>query len=169
MSKDLVVQTQYGQSKLQPENIKGMAFSPTHLGRVAMLLWDGTVLRGQLERKVLSFKIDPGPTLDLYIGQCVELGRNQALPPKEIRDKLLKFVGQLGAESYKDRQAASEELLKMGKGIVPLLRKHLSASDPEVRQRIEDVIEKLGGQDGPPAPAGGNMNGFPEQMLINRR
>jgi len=45
----------------------------------------------------------------------------------------------------------------MGKGIVPILQKHLSASDPEVRQRIEDVIEKLGGGgDKPPEnPQGG--------------
>jgi hypothetical protein len=45
----------------------------------------------------------------------------------------------------------------MGKGIVPILQKHLSASDPEVRQRIEDVIEKLGGRTETPAnnPQGG--------------
>jgi len=165
-AEDLVVRTQYGQVKLKPENVKGIAFSPTHIGRVAMLLWDGSVLRGQCERQVLPFKIDPGPTLELYIGQCVRLGRNQALPPKEIREKLLKLIGQLGAESYKDRQAASEELMKMGKGIVPLLRKHLSANDPEVRQRIEDVIEKLGGQTKPTAPAGSNMNGIPREIFF---
>ncbi len=158
VSKTLVVQTQYGEVKLKPENIKGIALSPSHLGRVAMLLWDGSVLRGQCQQEVLSFKIDPGPPIDLHIGQCVQIRRNQALPPKDIREKLLKFVGQLGAESYKDRQAASAELVKMGKGIVPLLQQHLSASDPEVRQRLEDIIEKLGGQDKSTTPAGGNMN-----------
>ncbi len=168
VSEDLTVQTQYGQVKLKPENVKVIALSPTHLGRVAMLLWDGTVLRGQCKQEVLSFKIDPGPTLDLYIGQCVQLGRNQALPPKEIRDKLLKLVGQLGAESYKDRQAASKGLIKMGKGIVPLLQKHLTASDPEIRQRLEDVIEKLGGKATPANPGGGNMNGMPPGMIIRR-
>jgi len=167
VSKDLTVQTQYGLVKLQPENVKGISLSQTHLGRVAMLLWDGTVLRGQCKQEVLSFKIDPGPTLGLYIGQCVQIGRNQALPPKEIREKLLKLVGQLGAESYKDRQTASKELMKMGKGIVPLLKKHLSANDPEIRQRIEDVIDKLGGQATPANPGGGNMNPMmPGQMII---
>jgi len=34
----------------------------------------------------------------------------------------------------------------MGKGIVPMLRKHLAATDPEVRQRVEDIIERLGGK-----------------------
>jgi len=40
---------------------------------------------------------------------------------------------------------------------VPILQKHLSASDPEVRRRIEDVIEKLGGNGDKPAnnPPGG--------------
>ncbi len=159
ISENLVVQTQYGQVKLKPENIKGITLDPTHLGRVGMLLWDGTVLRGQCEQEMLSFKIDPGPTFDFHISQCVEIGRSQTLPPKAICEKLLKLVGQLGAESYKDRQAASAGLLKMGKGIVPLLQKHLSASDPEVRQRIEDVIEKLGGQANPTPPnSSTNMN-----------
>jgi len=157
-TEDLTVQTDYGVVKLRPENIKSMTFSTTHLGRAAMTLWDNSTLRGQCTPQVLSFQIVPGPTLDLYIGLCVEITRSQALPPKEIRDKLQKLLGQLGAESYKDRQAASEELLKMGKGIVPILQKHLSASDPEVRQRIEDVIEKLGGGGGdkpPENPPGG--------------
>ncbi len=150
-TEDLTVRTDYGVVKLRPENIRSMTFSTTHLGRAAMTLWDGSTLRGQCTPQMLSFQIVPGPTLDLYIGQCVEITRSQALPPKEIRDKLQKLVGQLGAESYKDRQTASDELAKMGKGIVPILQKHLSASDPEVRQRIEDVIEKLGGRTDTPA------------------
>jgi len=150
-TEELTVQSSYGVVKLRPENIRNVTFSTTHLGRTAMTQWDGTTLRGQCTPQMLSFQIVPGPTLDLYIGQCVEITRSQALPPKEIRDRLQKLVGQLGAESYKDRQAASEELQKMGKGIVPILQKHLSASDPEVRQRIEDVIEKLGGRTDTPA------------------
>ncbi len=150
-TEELTIQTSYGLVKLRPENIRNMTFSTAHLGRAAMMLWDGSTLRGQCTPQMLSFQIVPGPTLELYIGQCVEITRSQAMPPKEIRDKLQKLVGQLGAESYKDRQAASEELQKMGKGIVPILQKHLSASDPEVRQRIEDVIEKLGGRIDTPA------------------
>ncbi len=145
VTETLTVRTEYGEVTLRPENIRSLAMSPTHLGRVAMLLWDGSVLRGQCAQETLSFQVVPGPTLSIYAGQVARIRRNQATPPKEVREKVVRLVAQLGAESYKDRQAATEELIRMGKGIVPMLTKHLDTSDPEVRQRIEDVMEKLGG------------------------
>jgi len=149
----LTLKTDYGPVRLRPENIRAMAFSRTHLGRAALELWDGSVLRGQCGSDTLAFEITPGPTVRIYIGQLVHVRRSQALPPKEIREKLQRLVGQLGAESYKDRQAATEALVKMGKGVVPMLKKYLTTSDPEVRQRIEEIIERLGGQGGPAPPA----------------
>jgi len=148
----LTLKTDYGPVTLRPENIRAMVFSRTHLGRAALQLWDGSVLRGQCGTDTLAFEITPGPTVPIYIGQLVQVRRSQALPPKEIREKLQRLVGQLGAESYKDRQAATEALVKMGKGIIPMLRKHLTASDPEVRQRIEEIIERLGGAGAGSAP-----------------
>jgi hypothetical protein len=144
-AESFTLKTDYGNVTLRPENIQTMAFSRTHLGRAALQLWDGSVLRGQCSQETLAFQVSPGPMLPIYIGQYVEVRRSQALPPKEIRQKLQRLVGQLGAESYKDRQTATEELIKMGKGIIPMLRKHLPAGDPEVRQRIEDILERLGG------------------------
>jgi len=147
------LKTDYGDVTLRPENIQTMAFSRTHLGRAALQLWDGSVLRGQCSEEMLAFQVTPGPMLPIYIGQYVEVRRSQALPPKEIRQKLQRLVGLLGAESYKDRQTATEELVKMGKGIIPMLRKYVTTSDPEVRQRIEDIIERLGGGPTGPPPA----------------
>jgi hypothetical protein len=157
----LVFQTDYGTVSLRPENIQAMTFSQTHMGRSAVQLWDGSILRGQCQSETLSFQVTPGPTLEIYIGQYVQLRRSQALPPKDIRDKLQKLVAQLGAESYKDRTAATDELVKMGKGIIPLLQQSVTTSDPEIRSRLEDVIERLGGAGGAAHPAGGPgaMNG----------
>jgi len=163
-AEEFTLRTDYGAVTLRPENIREMAFSRTHLGRAALQLWDGSVLRGQCRADALGFEITPGPTVQIYIGQFVHVRRSQALPPKEIREKLQRLVGQLGAESYKDRQAATEALVKMGKGIVPMLRKYLTTSDPEVRQRIEDIIDRLGGSGSaapPPAP-------MPNGIFLNR-
>jgi hypothetical protein len=161
-AESLVFQTDYGTVTLRPENIQAMTFSQTHMGRSAVLLWDGSVLRGQCQTETLAFQLVPGPTLDIYIGQYTQVRRSQALPPKDIRDRLQKLIAQLGAESYKDRTAATEELVKMGKGIIPLLQQHLTTGDPETRQRIEDVIDKLGGTPGTPRPGGGG--GAPGMM-----
>jgi len=166
---DFTLKTDYGPVKLRPENIRAMGFSPTHLGRAALQLWDGSVLRGQCSKGTLAFQITPGPTIRVYVGQFVRMRRSQALPPLEVRQRLQKLVGQLGAESYKDRQAATDALEKMGKGIIPMLRKYLDTSDPEVRQRIEDIIERLGGGATTP-PAAPNPPGpiFLQQRAIMR-
>ena len=62
-------------------------------------------------------------------------------------------VCQLGAESYKDRQAATEELVKMGPAIAPMLQKQLNVADMEIRPRIEDILERI--TSGKQPPAGG--------------
>ena len=51
---------------------------------------------------------------------------------------------QLGSESYRDREDAAKALVAMGRSIAPLLRPHLKSRDPEIRQRIQDILEKLG-------------------------
>jgi len=146
---ELTLTTRYGKVKLQPESVQAMSFSRTHLGRVGMRLWNGSVLRGQFDRAALAFQVTPGPTLDIHVGHYVRVRRSQALPPEKIRQTVRALVRQLGAEGYKERQEATEKLIKMGRGIIPMLRKHLPAGDPEVRQRIDDILERLGG-----APAG---------------
>ncbi len=142
---EFTLTTRYGKVKLQPESVEAMSFSRTHLGRAGVRLWNGSVLRGQCGRGTLAFQVTPGPTLEIHVGQYVRVRRSQALPPKKIRQAVRSLVRQLGAKGYKDRQDATEKLVKMGKGIIPMLRKHLPAGDPEVRQRIEGILERLGG------------------------
>ena len=66
--------------------------------------------------------------------------------------KAEKLIAQHASESYKDREAATKELLKMGKGTIPLLKKHLTSPDPEVRQRIEDILRQTDPKKAEPVP-----------------
>ena len=106
----------------------------------------------------------PGPTLNVYIGQLAGIIRPQALPPSEVLTSVEKHVAQLGAESYKDREAAKKAIIKLGKGIIPLLKKYVRNGDPQVRQGVEDIIEQLGGVSAAPVmqpipmPWGGKIN-----------
>lgn len=126
---------------LKPATIRSFKFDN---GAAAVQFWDNTVLRGHLEQEELTFQIMPGPALKIPISQIVSMQRGQALLPEEMIKKVEQLVGRLGAESYKDRQSATEELAKMGVDIAPQLQKHLDNSDPEVRQRIEDILERIG-------------------------
>ena len=88
--------------------------------------------------------MDPGgPTVTLKAAGIASIARPSADPPEEITRKVVALISQLGAESYRNREAATKELVKMGKGIVPLLKKHAKSPDPEVRQRIEDILRQL--------------------------
>ncbi len=155
------VRTDYGEMGIRIGSIRTMTFSRTHLGRTAMQLWDGSVLRGQVRREDLTFEILPGPTLKLYTGQIVSVVRSQSLPPEELVKQAEKLIPRLGAESFKDRQEATEGLLKLGPAILPILEKFKKTDDPEVRQRIGDIIEKLRRQKSVPTGAPGPAGVFP--------
>ena len=144
--------TDYGQIDIEPARVKSMKFRPEDLGRTIVGMWKGSILKGRLGKSQLGFAISPGTVLDIHAGQFVSIECPLPLPPKAARVEVEKLIAQLGAESYEDRQKASKKLLDLGKSIVPMLQKHLTSSDPEVRQRIEDILEQLGGKTVPASP-----------------
>ena len=158
------VTMEFGKVQVKPVNIVAMAFEPRDPRRVMIKLWDGSVLRGQLRQKTLRFTLDPGPSLDLHVGQIVGLACPEALPPENIVKQVEKYVGMLSATSFKDREEAQAALLRMGKVIVPLLKKHVNDTDPEVRQRISAILEKLGA-DASSGAAPQPSVGFPHIIL----
>ncbi|MFP4140856.1 MAG: hypothetical protein ACOCZU_07410 [Planctomycetota bacterium] len=139
------LKTDYGTVPLKPGHIKIVGFSPRHLRRAAVVLWNGSVLRGQLMQDSIRFRIAGGPVLDLYPNQCTSIIRSQTMPHTKILKEIETLVAQLGAESYADRQAATELLKKLGPGTIPLLKRFKQRSkDPEIRHRLESVLETLG-------------------------
>jgi hypothetical protein len=141
----LTLRTDYGTVDIRRESIEAMALSPTNAGRVAVLMWDGTVLRGRLDHEQLGVRIIPGPTVSLYPAQCESIVRRQVLPPEQIVEQVRQMVLLLGAESYQDRRRATEALKGLGAGVAPLLRQALAdAREPEVRMRLETILRHVG-------------------------
>jgi hypothetical protein len=139
------VDTDYGSLKVDPTSVKVIGFSRTHLGRVSIRMWNGTALSGQLAQSGIRFRVDSGPEITLLPGYCVRITRRQAVAPREMAERIDELVALLGAESFVDRQRAVKELVEMARGILPLLREHLAKTrDPEVRQKLQDIIEALG-------------------------
>jgi hypothetical protein len=139
------LETDFGAVPIKTANVLAMAFDPAEPGRVRVTLWNDSNLRGRLRQKALRFAIVPGPALDLHVGQIVSLRFAEALPPEHVIKLVEKYVAMLSAASYKDRQEAQYKLIQMKQPIIPLLRRHLKDTDPEVRQRIQVIIERLGG------------------------
>ena len=144
--------TDYGRVAIDPSRVKTMKFRPEDLGRTIVGMWKGSILKGRLGQSQLGFAISPETVMDIHAGQFVSIECPLPLPPKAARIEVEKLIAQLGAESYEDRQKASKKLLELGKSIAPMLRKHLISSDPEIRQRIEDILEQFGGKPAPTMP-----------------
>jgi len=164
LDEQIKLQTDYGQANIKPSNLRELRFSATHLGRAALTLWDNSILRGRLDLAEVHFQIVPGPAITLNPSQIVHVFRRAALPPEEVIARIDKLVALLGSESHKDRQQATEELKGMGAGIVPILRRHVDTTDPEVLRRLRDVIDSLGGDEGvsnaPAEPTAGTQPVF---------
>ena len=84
-----------------------------------------------------------GPTVRIKAAQIATLTRLSADPPEEIAKKVAALIAQLGAESYRDREAASKALLKMGPSIIPLLQPSRTHPDPEIHQRVREILREL--------------------------
>ena len=52
----------------------------------------------------------------------------------------------------------------MGAEIVPFLKKHQANKDPEVQQRLTEILEKIGGDDN--AAGNNNNNNMPPPNLL---
>ena len=145
--------TKYNAVDLAMDHVKSMKLED---GQLAVEMWNGTIHRGVPAQAEMPFEIVPGTVLKLPANQIVSVVRPDPLPPDDIRKQVETLVARLGAESYKDRQEASEKLAQLGKGIVPLLQKLAENPDVEVRHRIQEVLDKLGAAAAP--DAGGDPN-----------
>lgn len=157
---ELKVVTSYsksGEIAIKPENIQSLAFNPNSSGRIVITLWDGTIIRGRLNQPELTVEVMPGPQMKIAPSQMVSITRMQMLAPKETVKRVEQLVALLGAEAVKDRENATEELVKMGEPIVQLLQRHLNAHDLEVRQRIQGVVDRIGGKKPAPTPPTPNV------------
>ncbi|MDP7287416.1 MAG: hypothetical protein QGH94_05440 [Phycisphaerae bacterium] len=154
-----VMATSREKTRINVSQIKSIQFKSGSADQTTVKKWDGKVIKGKLNVDEIGFAVSQGDRWSLPIGKITSITCPQAIPPKAMRIKIKKLIAQLGAEDYKDRQAASKALVGMGKGIISLIKPHLTSDDPEIRQRIEDVLEQLGikaPQAPVPAPTGIN-------------
>lgn len=119
---------------------------PTNIARVlllAALLVPGTKARGDeisttawAERLLARHGIGTEPDA------LVEWLRNR-VPGDEFRERFDAAVGRLGNAEFREREAAMRELAAMGSPIVPRLKRLAESPDPEVRRRVQQVLDDV--------------------------
>ena len=140
----LTIRTDFGPVAVEPRTLKALSFAAGNPQRAILDLWDGTSgLRGDLSSQEFCFQMTPGPTVKLPMGQVAAFRAPYQVPPQEQMSNVGQLVKQLGSDSFKERQAATDELIRLGPGVIPLLEPRLQDGDFEVRQRVEAIIERL--------------------------
>jgi hypothetical protein len=112
---------------------------------IAWMTWSNEKDKAPLAEDTIAFRLGSRSEIDLVATRLEHLRRAAARTPDEAEKQLDKLVAQLGSGSVQQREKASEKLKAMDKKMLPYLRKKYAASrDPEIRARIEDVIESHG-------------------------
>ena len=148
----LSVKTDYGPTDVEPQTLRSLTFSEGNHSRAILELWDGSRLHGDLSAQELSFQLMPGPVVKLPIAQVDEFSAPYAVPPEGTIREVALLIEQLQSDSWKQRQDATEKLVKIGACVIPLLQPRLDDSDAEVRQRAATIIERINAAE-KPAPA----------------
>jgi len=76
----------------------------------------------------------------IFVAACLSFGFLRAGAGDQLSaDKIARLVMQLGDDHFSQREAASEELNRIGEPALDALRKSASSDDPEVRYRAEQI------------------------------
>jgi hypothetical protein len=68
--------------------------------------------------------------------------------------RMAKLIADLDSDEFDRRDKASTELAKLGRTAEKALRRtQAEATSPELRRRLIELMEKLGGPQGPPPPS----------------
>jgi hypothetical protein len=110
---------------------------------VQVTLWDGSVVRGQLQENALPCVLKSGVSLSVPVALLEVYEQPQPRPSQQMIDRIKATVARLNADDWKQRDQAEAELVAMGEVIAPVLRSLRPASPPEAQQRIDQVLQKL--------------------------
>jgi len=66
-----------------------------------------------------------------------------ALAAEPDADHVRALVKQLGADTFKEREAAQKELSAMPRSVVPVLREFENTKDPEIKERLQVTIRTI--------------------------
>ena len=104
-------------------------------------LKDGNLVVGRIVVENFEVKTAYGK-LTIPVGEVYKIKVGKAAD-KELVEKIEKLIEQLGAEEFKDRKAAMDELLELGNVVLSDLRKALKSEDEEVRKNAETLISDI--------------------------
>lgn len=110
---------------------------------VQVTLWDGTSMTGRLHQETLEVQLASGVTVAVPVPLVQSYIQPLPQPPASMLQRVQAIVERLSAEEWKQRDAAQEELTKLGAPVIPALKQLRPDQSPEAQQRIDQIINTL--------------------------
>ena len=140
----LSLDTAFDTMTLNAAEIRELAHVKENAVDLRVTTWDGTVLSGQLQDQELICHLSAGMDVHVPIDLVQSYSNPSAQPSALMMDRIKAIVADLNADDWKQRDAAEEQLVKIGAGVGPTLKALRDQQPPEAQQRIDSVLKKLG-------------------------
>jgi hypothetical protein len=153
---DVLVGTLQGQLRLETAfdtlaistgEVKRLMSMKTAPADVQILLWDDSLLQGQLREPVLDFLTTCGISVRIPASLVEEYVQPRPQPSDNVIETIKSLVVRLNADDWRLRDEAQEKLIAMGPVALGTLKQMRVKEAPEAQQRIDlivPVLEKLG-------------------------
>lgn len=139
----LKLDTAFDTIALQGPEVRALARAKDNAGDAVVTTWDGTKFNGQLQEGELPLKLACGVELRVPVGLLDGYANPTPAVPGGMVDRVKQLVADLNADDWKQRDTASQQLVKLGPGVVGALKATRDAQPPEAQQRIDAIVKQL--------------------------
>jgi hypothetical protein len=143
----LRLETSFDTLTIASGEIKRLASMKTAPADVQIVLWDDSLVQGQLREPVLDFLSNCGVSMRIPAGLVEEYVQPRPQPSDNVIETIKSLVERLNADDWRMRDEAQEKLISMGPVALGTLKQLRVKEAPEAQQRIDlivPVLEKLG-------------------------
>ena len=140
---DLKLDTAFDTIALHAPELRAIAHAKESPTDLSVTTWDGTVFSGQLQEQSVTCHLKSGIDVQVPIGLVETYANPSAVAPPMILEKIKSLVGDLNADDWKARDAAEQQLVKLGPGVIGTLKDMRDQQPPEAQQRIDSVMKQL--------------------------
>jgi hypothetical protein len=143
----LQLQTEFDTLAISSGEIRRLSSLKTSPADVQIVLWDESVLNGQLREPVLDFLSNCGVSMRIPAALVEDYAQPRPQPSENVIAAIKSLVERLNADDWRMRDEAQEKLIAMGPVALGTLKEMRLKEGPEAQQRIDlivPVLEKLG-------------------------
>jgi hypothetical protein len=143
----LQLQTTFDTLAIASGEIKRLTSMKTSPADVQIVLWDESVVAGQLREPVLDFLSNCGVSVRIPAALVNEYLQPRPQPSENVIETIKSLVERLNADDWRVRDEAQEKLIAMGPVALGTLKQLRPKELPEAQQRIDlivPVLEEMG-------------------------